>query len=158
MGEHATRTNAAWLKGMIDALQGLLKVETDGLRELLKIETTPPGRGSRSKPTFSTSGFQTKPTSVVTDTINLKARFKFNTGARSTCKASVPAPAHPPELEEPAEPDQEANQQADQQADQHPLHARTRRLVLALAALYWWPLLGQGRPITAFLPEPRKER
>ena len=27
-GEHATRTNAAWLKGMIDALQGLLKVET----------------------------------------------------------------------------------------------------------------------------------
>ena len=39
MAEHATRTNAAWLKDRIDALQRLLKVQTDGIQGVLKIQT-----------------------------------------------------------------------------------------------------------------------
>ena len=37
MAEHATRTNSAWLKDRIDALQRLLKVQTDGIQGALKI-------------------------------------------------------------------------------------------------------------------------
>ena len=42
MAEHATRTNAAWLKDRIDALQRLLKVQTDGVQGVLKIQTDAP--------------------------------------------------------------------------------------------------------------------
>ena len=39
--QHATRTNAAWLKDRIDALQRLLKVQTDGI-QCSKSRPTPP--------------------------------------------------------------------------------------------------------------------
>ncbi|CAJ1343616.1 unnamed protein product, partial [Effrenium voratum] len=80
MAEHATRTNAAWLKDRIDALQRLLKVqgvlkiqtdaglsrfaiETDDLREWLPDET------------------DVRRDQLLTDAINLEARFKFKTDA-----------------------------------------------------------------------------
>ena len=80
MAEHATRTNAAWLKDRIDALQGLLKVETDGLRKLLKIETDAAWRrfaiATDVLHEWLPDETDVRRDQLLTDTINLEARFK----------------------------------------------------------------------------------
>ena len=83
MAEHATRTNAAWLKDRIDALQRLLEVQTDGIQGVLKIQTD----AALSRFAIETDDLRewlpdetdVRRDQLLTDTINLEARFKFKT-------------------------------------------------------------------------------
>ena len=85
MAEHVTRANAAWLKGRIDALQRLLKVQTDGTQGVLKIQTD----AALSRFASATDVLRewlpdetdVRRDQLLTDTINLEARFKFKTDA-----------------------------------------------------------------------------
>ena len=80
MAEHATRTNAAWLKDRIDALQRLLKVQTDGIQGVLKIQTD----AALSRFAIETDDLRewlpdetdVRRDQLLTDTTNLEARFR----------------------------------------------------------------------------------